>query len=514
METEQNMLFCAAVFACNFLPSHFLQRIHQLPMSAAQSSAQNQSALSFDQLQSRLEPFGQTQLLRFWDSLDSDQQSHLSQQIAEVDFAQLKTLIEGNDKSVDFGELAARATMPQAVASDGSGCDWTLEDARERGEEALRAGQIATVLVAGGQGTRLGFDQPKGMFPVGPVSERTLFQFFADRLIAAGAKYGVDVPLYLMTSEATHAETCRYFQENDYLGLKEQQVTIFQQGTMPAVDAATGQVLLAEKGSLALSPDGHGGTLRALSRNGCLEKMRKNGRKHLFYFQVDNPLVGLCDPVFIGHHLLAESEMTTQVIRKRYPTEKVGNVVEIDGQTQIIEYSDLPDSAAEMTNSDGSLKLWAGNIAVHLFALKFLERMLEMDASLPIHRANKKVAFVDGDGHLVTPETPNATKFEQFIFDLLPNAKNTIVCEANPAEAFAPVKNADGAATDTPELAQKAISELHRLWLRSCGVTVADSANVEINPRFAMDQVELREKLRQSNVSEGEQTITSDRYFS
>ncbi|PHQ36073.1 UTP--glucose-1-phosphate uridylyltransferase [Rhodopirellula bahusiensis] len=482
-------------------------------MSAAQPSAQNQSVLSFDELKSRLEPFQQTQLLRFWDSLDSNQQTHLSQQIAQVDFAQLKTLVEGNDKSVDFGELAARAAMPQAVASDGSGCDWTLEQAQQRGEEALRSGEIATVLVAGGQGTRLGFDQPKGMFPVGPVSERTLFQFFADRLIAAGEKYGVDVPLYLMTSEATHEDTRRYFEKNDYLGLKPEQVTIFQQGTMPAVDAATGDVLMADKGSLALSPDGHGGTLRALSRNGCMDEMRKNGRKHLFYFQVDNPLVGLCDPVFIGHHLLACSEMTTQVIRKRYPTEKVGNVVEIDGQTQIIEYSDLPDSAAEMTNSDGSLKLWAGNIAVHLFDLDFLERMLQLDASLPIHRASKKVPHVDAEGQQVKPDSPNATKFEQFIFDLLPHAKNTIVCEANPADAFAPVKNANGAATDTPELARQAICDLHRRWLRSCGVTVDDSVKVEINPRFAMDPAELSEKLGESGQTAAEQTISTDQYF-
>ncbi|MFG0265880.1 MAG: UTP--glucose-1-phosphate uridylyltransferase [Rhodopirellula sp. JB055] len=482
-------------------------------MSADQPTASSPSSLSHEELKSRLEPFQQTHLLRFWDSLEASEKSHLSEQIADVDFARLKTLVEGKDKSVDFGELAARASMPQAVASDGSGCDWTLDQAQQRGEEALRAGEIATVLVAGGQGTRLGFDQPKGMFPVGPVSDRTLFQFFADRLIAAGQKYGVDVPLYLMTSEATHDETRRYFEENDYLGLKPDQVTIFQQGTMPAVDAATGEVLLAEKGSLALSPDGHGGTLRALSQNGCLDEMRKNGRKHLFYFQVDNPLVGLCDPVFIGHHLLASSEMTTQVIRKRYPSEKVGNVVEIDGKTQIIEYSDLPDSAAEMTNPDGSLKLWAGNIAVHLFDLDFLERMLQLEASLPIHRANKKVPHLNADGQLVTPDQPNATKFEQFIFDLLPHAKNTIVCEADPADAFAPVKNANGAATDTPELARQAICDLHRRWLRSCGVSVDDSVKVEINPKFAMDPVELGEKLAQQGQSEAEQSISTDRYF-
>ncbi|MCC9641253.1 UDPGP type 1 family protein [Rhodopirellula sp. JC740] len=480
---------------------------------SVQSSAEANATLTLDELQARLEPHDQQHLLRFWDSLDEAGQTQLSRQISQVDFGQLKTLIEGKDKAIDFGELASRATMPQAVASDGSGCDWTLEQARERGEQALRDGEIATVLVAGGQGTRLGFDQPKGMFPVGPVSGRTLFQFFADRLIAASETYGVDVPLYLMTSAATDAESRQYFEENNYLGLKPEQVIIFEQGTMPAVDASTGKILMSEKDSLALSPDGHGGTLRALDRNGCLEQMKREGHKHLFYFQVDNPLVELCDPVFIGHHLLAKSEMTTQVIRKRYPTEKVGNVVEVDGKTQIIEYSDLPDSAAEMTNEDGSLRLWAGNIAVHLFDLKFFDRMLQSDASFPFHRANKKVPHLDESGQAVTPDSPNATKFEQFIFDLLPEANNTIVCEVDPAEAFAPVKNANGAATDTPELAQKAICDLHRRWLRTCDVTVDDSVKVEINPRFAMDQTELQRKSAEVRSEIDGSTISDDRYF-
>ncbi|MEM6980350.1 MAG: UDPGP type 1 family protein, partial [Planctomycetota bacterium] len=341
----------------------------------------------------------------------------------------------------------------------------------------------------------------------GPVSGRTLFQFFADRLIATQTCYGQPVPLFLMTSAATDLPTKTYFETNKYLGLDPKQVTIFQQGTMPAVDAATGKLLLSSKDSLALSPDGHGGTLRALDRNGCFDQMSEQGIKYLFYFQVDNPLVDLCDPVFIGHHLLADSELTTQVIRKRYPKEKVGNVVQVDGKTQIIEYSDLPDQAAEMTDSAGGLKLWAGNIAVHLFNVDFLTRMKSNAAALPFHRASKKVPFVDASGTVQHPAEPNAIKFERFIFDLLPAAERTLICEVDPATSFAPVKNADGAATDTPELAKAAISDLHASWISQCGGQVDSGVCVEINPRFALDAAAFCRKIPENLV------VSEDRHF-
>lgn len=460
-----------------------------------------------DALLDHLRPYKQGHLLQFWDQLDPDSQAKLAEQINQVDFDELSQLIEGKDSTTDFAALAARADLPPAVSADGSGTTWTIDEARNKGEEALRAGQIATLVVAGGQGTRLGFDLPKGMFPAGPLSERTLFQIFADRLIATGKRYGVTVPMYLMTSEATDAATRDYFESNHYLGLDRDQVIIFKQGTMPAVDTATGKILMSEKDSLALSPDGHGGTLRALDRNGCLDKMKADGNSHLFYWQVDNPLIKLCDPVFIGHHLLAKSELTSQVIRKRYPTEKVGNVVQVDGRTQVIEYSDLPDSAAQMTAADGGLKLWAGSIAVHLFDLDFLIREKNSDTSLPFHRASKKVPFIDESGNQVQPESPNATKFEKFIFDLLPAAKRTIVVEVEPAKAFAPIKNADGAETDTPKLARQAISDLHRSWLIQAGAEVDDGVMVEINAQYALDAEELAARTPE-NLS-----ITSDRYF-
>jgi UDP-N-acetylglucosamine/UDP-N-acetylgalactosamine diphosphorylase len=459
------------------------------------------------QLNDLLAPFDQTHVLRYWDELDADSRDRLAAQIQSVDLAELSRLFRGDYQQPDFGAMARGATLPMAVSADGSGVAWSLAEARERGETALRDGEIAVILVAGGQGTRLGFDLPKGMFPAGPLSERTLFQIFADRLLATGRRYGVTIPWYVMTSEATDTATRQYFAANHNLGLAADQIIIFKQGTMPAVDAESGKLLLAEKDSLALSPDGHGGTLRALDRNGCLEKMKASGHRHLFYFQVDNPLVTLCEPEFIGHHLLSRSEMTSQVIRKRYPTEKVGNVVQVDGRTHVIEYSDLPDEAAEMTDESGGLKLWAGSIAVHLFDVAFLDRERSSDTSLPFHQASKKVPYLNEAGQCVQPDSPNATKFERFIFDLLPAAERTIICEVEPAKAFAPIKNADGAPTDTPALARQAIVDLHREWIQAAGASVADGVKVEINARFALDIAELRSKIPAGLI------VEADRYF-
>ncbi len=463
--------------------------------------------MSFQELSASLKEYGQEQVLQFWDQLDESQRDRLSQQLSDIDLATIATLVAGDDEKTDFAAMASKATPPPAVKADATDAKWTLAEAKARGEQELRSGKVGAVLVAGGQGTRLGFDQPKGMYPIGPVSGRTLFQIFADRLIATGERYGVRIPLYVMTSEATDAETKAYFAQNDYLGLHRDDVMIFKQGTMPAVDAATGKLLLASKDSLALSPDGHGGTVRALDQSGAMDDAQSRGIQHLAYFQVDNPLVELCDPTFIGHHLLAASEMTTQVVRKRYPTERVGNVVMVDGRMQIIEYSDLPDSAAEAVDENGDTKIWAGSIAVHLMDVGFLRRMSQRADALPFHRATKKVPHLDSDGQLVEPTTPNAIKFERFIFDLLPSAKNPLVVEVLPSEAFAPVKNADGAETDTPSLARQAISDLYRSWLQQAGAKVDSGVMVEVNPRYSLFSEQLVNKIP-ANLE-----ISADHYF-
>ena len=458
-------------------------------------------------LRDRLTQFGQQHVLQFWDDLNPSQQSRLQNQLAQIDLNQLADLTSSDEAQQDFGAMAAAADSPPSVKADGSGVNWSLAEANARGVDALKSGTIGVVLVAGGQGTRLGFDQPKGMFPIGPVSGRTLFQFFADRLIALNHAYGIRIPLYVMTSDATDAQTQDYFRNNDHLGLPREDVMIFQQGTMPAVDSTTGKLLLAAKDSLALSPDGHGGTVAALEKNDCFADMRRRGVAHLSYIQVDNPLAHLCDPTLIGHHLISGSEMTTEVIRKRFPTERVGNVVLVDGSVQIIEYSDLPDSAAQMRTDQGELKLWAGNIAVHMLDVPFLERMRDAADALPFHRATKKVPSIDHNGQLIDPDQPNAIKFERFIFDLLPHANDAIVVEVLPSQGFAPVKNAEGESTDTPSLAMAAISDLHRSWLQQAGALVAPGVRVEINPRFSLSPLQLTEKIS-ANLR-----VESDHYF-
>ena len=256
---------------------------------------------------------------------------------------------------------------------------------------------------------------------------------------------------------------------------------------MPAVDATTGKLLLAEKDSLFLSPDGHGGTVAALAASGAIEHMRRRGIEHLFYLQVDNPLTPIGDAEFIGYHLLAESELTSMAVAKQTPQDRLGNFAMIDGRLQVIEYSDFPDDVAEQRDADGSLVFWAGSIAVHMFSVAFLERALALKDALPFHVAHKKVPYIDDAGRLVEPKQPNALKFERFIFDLLPHAKNPLVVEYAEEEVFAPLKNAPGAERDTPEYVQRFMIAQHRRWLEAAGTHVADGVPVEISPLWALD---------------------------
>ena len=460
------------------------------------------------ELLARLTECGQQHLLDHWDSLDEKSQARFAEQLDSVDFELINRLWKSSgDTGTDWSSVAARGQTPPGIRLNESEPMFSAAQARAVGERALSEGSVAAILVAGGQGSRLGFPHPKGMYEIGPVSNRTLFEIFADQINATTQRHNTKLPLYLMTSPATHDETVAYFAKNDNLGLPEDQVQIFCQGTMPAVDQETGKLLLADKGQLFESPDGHGGTLAAMVRSHCLDGMIEQGIKYLFYFQVDNPLVRVADPLFLGYHILSKSEMTTQVIAKDDPLEKVGNVVSVDDRLQIIEYSDLPDEAAKRKNDDGSLALWAGSIAVHAFDVAFLSRVRDQQDALPFHLAKKKVPFVRPDGETAEPSEPNAIKFERFIFDLLPLAENAIVVEVAPSEGFAPLKNASGAPKDTPESTRAAISSLHADWLKAAGATVSENVSVEINPKFAFDAVELKTKI------EPGMELTEEKYF-
>jgi UDP-N-acetylglucosamine/UDP-N-acetylgalactosamine diphosphorylase len=272
-----------------------------------------------------------------------------------------------------------------------------------------------------------------------------------------------------------------------------------------------GEMLLGAKDSLALSPDGHGGSLSALNRSGALEDMRKRGVEHLSYFQVDNPLVHTIDPLFLGLHDLTGSEMSSKTIPKATALEKVGNFVIGDGKLQVIEYSDLPENLALQTNPDGTLRFNAGSIAIHALRRTFIERLNQSGRlELPWHRAEKKVPYIDESGNEVKPDKPNAVKLEQFVFDAIPLAKNPIVYTTDRAEEFSPVKNAEG--VDSPATSKRDQIRRAARWLEAAGVEVATKngepdAVIEISPLFATSAQQLAtRKLPMQRISSGEQT--------
>ncbi|HMP08027.1 MAG TPA: UTP--glucose-1-phosphate uridylyltransferase, partial [Lacipirellulaceae bacterium] len=251
--------------------------------------------------------------------------------------------------------------------------------------------------------------------------------------------------------------------------------------------------LLAERGSLFLSPDGHGGTVAALQRSGALEHLQSHGIEQLFYLQVDNPLAPICDAELLGHHLLAESELTSLAVAKTSPDDKLGNFAMIDDRLHVIEYSDFPSDVAERRAADGSLEFWAGSVAIHVFERSFLERSLALKDSLPFHVARKKAEHIDRQGRAVTPAEPNALKFERFIFDLLPHARRPIVVEYAEQESFAPLKNAPGAVKDTPQYVQQMMLDQHRRWLEAAGAELGAGVQIEISPLFALDADQVAE---------------------
>ncbi|MGL5098173.1 MAG: UTP--glucose-1-phosphate uridylyltransferase, partial [Planctomycetia bacterium] len=307
---------------------------------------------------SRLVALGQEHLLRFADELPTEGRAALEAQIDAIDFPLLARLMEESKQATADVDAAAVAP-PESVPLPQTDADRTRDrEAEAVGLEALSAGRVAVVLVAGGQGSRLGFEHPKGMFPVGPVRGTSLFQIFADQLRYWEGRTGKTIPWYVMTSPENRAETVAYFRDQGFFGLAAGKVRFFVQGTMPAVDRKTGKVLLAEKGQVFTSPNGHGGSLKALRDEGMLDDMAAEGCDLVYYFQVDNVFAKILDPVFLGHHLRSKADLSVKVIRKRHAAEKLGLVVNYHGKASIIEYSDLPKSLGEQTDSDGRLKYW------------------------------------------------------------------------------------------------------------------------------------------------------------
>lgn len=446
----------------------------------------------------RLERAGQGHLLRALDRLDAAGRARLHGEVDALDLDLVSHLVEtyvrGSAAAEDFSGLEPPdvIALPRTPADDARDAA-----ARAVGERRLRAGKVAVVLLAGGQGTRLGFDGPKGDFPVGPVTERTLFQVHAAKVAAIRARYGCALPFSVMTSPATDDATREIFEREKYFGLPPDSVRFFVQGTLPAVDRGTGKILLDSEDHLALSPDGHGGLLRALRKEGVLDELTAAGISTLITFQVDNPLLRLADPVYVGHHSQSGSEMSSLVVRKSGPAERMGVLAKRDGATQLVEYSDLPDELAELRDSGGDLVFWAGNIAVHCLEVSFIDRLTSGGLELPYHQAVKKVPYLDEAGARVDPDEPNAVKFEAFIFDALPMAERTMTLEVAREEQFSPIKNAEG--DDSPATCRRDLTRLAARWLERAGTAVPRGADgepafpIEIDPRRALDAGDLKD---------------------
>jgi UDP-N-acetylglucosamine/UDP-N-acetylgalactosamine diphosphorylase len=457
-------------------------------------------------LRQQLQHYRQEHVLAFWDRLNDAERRSLVEQLQTIDLERLAQLYAERERTYQVPDTSRIKPLPivPADAPDNTAM-------RGVGEEALRRGEVAALVVAGGQGSRLGFDHPKGMYAVGPVSRKSLFQIHAEKVLALGRRYGKQPPFLVMTSPATDGETREFIEQHRYFGLPKEEVFFFCQGTMPALDLETGKLLMESPGRLFLSPDGHGGTITALAKSGLLARLQQRGIHHLFYFQVDNPLVKVADSIFLGRHITQRAEASSKIVPKQGPKDRLGNLVLVDGRCTMIEYSDLPDSLAHETDENGRLRLWAGSPAIHIFDVAFLARVTEGAGLLPFHVARKKVPYLDDKGQTVQPQKENALKFERFIFDVLPLAERWLVMETSHREEFAPLKNAKGA--DSPKTVEAALTNLAADWLSRAGVEVPRTANgepaalLEISPLFALDAEELAARVKRG------QRITGPTYF-
>lgn len=449
------------------------------------------TVLTYDKAKRLLDDHGQGHVLRLWDQLDAGGREALLRQIEVLDFKNIRSMrhLLGRPQSlpeiVDF-EPAAVVEFSEKEKAEAS----------RVGEDLLRGGRVGVLVVAGGQGTRLGFEGPKGSFPIAPISQASLFAVHARKIAAMERKFGTRIPFYVMTSRANDEATRAFFAQHADFGLSSDRVTFFTQGMWPAL-TADGRIILDRPDHIFMSPDGHGGVLAALRERGVLDDMDSRGLDTIFYFQVDNPLVEIADPAFIGLHSSLRSGFSVKVCAKRDPDEGLGVVVDRGGQNAIVEYTELTDEQKRETLPNGRLKFNFGNAAIHVFSCEFLRQ--EPDAQLPLHAAHKKIPYCDEAGNTLRPSEPNAYKFERFIFDCLPYAEQSLVLAFAREDEFSPVKNAEG--PDSPATAQRDMMRKFKRWLESCGVAVPVDEQgdplhrIEIDPLFGIGPDELREKL-------------------
>lgn len=422
---------------------------------------------------------GQEHLLRFVGELPEVEQEALAEEILSLDFPKVAALhrdlvkAQAADKGPD-GEvepLRAKAWEDYPIAERAAMANL--------GMRALREGKVAAFLVAGGQGTRLGHEGPKGVFDIGLPSRKSLFQLQAERILRLSRQAGKAIPWYIMTSEENHAETTAFFRERRNFGLPERDLIFFKQGRLPVVDSE-GRILLASKGRISQGPNGNGGCFLALKESGALDDMKRRGVEWVFFYSVDNALVKVCDPHFVGFAIGSGLPAASKAVVKAGPDEKVGVLCTKGGRPSVVEYSEMTPEMLAARAPDGRLRFESANIAIHLFTRAFLEA--GAGAALPYHVAHKKISHVGPTGDTVTPTSPNAWKFELFMFDLFPLAEGMGGLLVRREEEFAPVKNRDG--VDSPATARALLLDLHRKWALAAGLSEEEllGKQIEVSP--------------------------------
>lgn len=450
-----------------------------------------------------LKVYNQTHIIDHFNALPQNMQSLFIKNTADLDLGLVfnihKEYFQASAASVLTGEIKPARIIHLPKTPEEKKYQ---HEASLIGESLISSEKVAVLIVAGGQGVRLGHNKPKGTFPISSVMNKTLFQLISEQMRALSVRYNARIPLLIMTSYENHDDTVAFFDDLGFFGLDKEDVHFFQQGMLPTI-TPTGQLLLKDDTNLFVNPDGHGGSLKALYRSGHLDTLIKQGFSELFYCQIDNPLLKIADPVFLGYHSLAHAECSTKVVRRKNVEEKVGVYVSLDGKDTILEYSDFGGTHMSALDDVGSIRYWAGNTAIHILNLAFIKTLNDKGFALPYHCANKEVKIVRPDG---SSKAVDVWKFESFVFDAIPLAARTCCMEVDRAEEFSPVKNKSG--SDSPMTARKSMVSLHKNWLRDAGVNVPSGLKVEVSPLFALDKEELIIKLRGTI-----QSITKDTYF-
>jgi UDP-N-acetylglucosamine/UDP-N-acetylgalactosamine diphosphorylase len=425
-----------------------------------------------------VEEYNQKQLLHFFNVLSEKQQEKLVDQILNIDFQLISSLYgklsENIQNKKEYGDFA-----PMGSTSWSELADWEKRKVYNAGLDVLAKGKAAAVLVAGGQGTRLGHNGPKGTYNIGLPSGNTLFQLQCHRLINLSNKANCYIPWYIMTSDENHEATVAYFEKNHYLGYPREYVCFFKQEMLPVIDSE-GKIVLHTKDSISMGPNGNGGCFLSMGKAGVVDDMLKKGIEWINIYGVDNALVLPADPRFIGFAQRSGLQAASKAVRRNNPEEKAGIFCYNHGRPLIIEYSEVTEDLKYKTGSDGKLIFDNLSIANHVFSMEVIENSCSYN--LPYHVAFKMIKTVDKYGEDLQPDKPNAYKFELFMFDIFPFLNDLAVFQVNREEEFAPVKNREG--EDSPEAARRLIHDLHHNWLTQVDISreILKDKIIEVSP--------------------------------